>query len=453
MPLIDPKPSTPPFEVPHAPIITKPEYQGVTVDTRYIPNTALLSHIEGSSWTVNYYSQVLAADSPLAGQNVTMNALHQQYRLIKGLELKVTSPLTSNQDPTSKAMVVTGVANLYPFITPNDGDMFLADIGDGREGIFKVTITDRKSVFKETIHSIEYQLIDYSTELRRGDLNSKTVKILQFVRDFMNYKQNPLLEEDEYATMRQLQIRYYDIASRYFKSFLSDEYKTLIIPGQEFPVYDHFLTSAVLALFTTYDTPVIRNVRKLNADGDDVMKCTTIWDVLVQRDINLLRHCNRQAGMVYARSFERNPMMEGIFHSGIKCVVYPKDPEVLVDYQIKPRKKELITETLKDTPAQMRRLADLLGDKVFEGLTKPDSPPIWKVLIDDYYVLSKNFYDNANCGQSLLELCVRDYLMGKAPNNKALLALCETYHAWGGMERFYYVPILLLLIKGSIRSI
>lgn len=453
MPLVNPKPSAPPVEAPHAPVISKPEYRGVTVDTRYTPNAALLSHVEGSSWTVNYYSQVLAADSPLAGQSVTMNAINQQYKLIKGMEFKVTSPLNTSQDPVSKSMIITGAANIYPFLIPNEGDMFLADVGDGREGIFKITATERKSVFKETIHTVEYQLIDYSTDLRRGDLNAKTVQVLQFVRDFMNYAQNPLLEEDDYTTMRELQMRYGEIASRYFRMFTSNEYKTLLVPGQEFPIYDHFLTNAIMAMFNTYDAPEIRNVRKLNVDGDDLMKCVTIWDVLRERDITLLKYCNRKVGLVSVRSFERNPMMEGIYHSGISYVVYPKDPELLVDYQLKPREKAMALEVMKDTPSQVRRLEDLLGDKTFEGLTLPDSPPIRKVLVDDYYVLSQQFYDDVNPGQSLLELCVRDYLTDKAPNNKALLALCDTYHAWGGLERYYYIPILLILIKASIRSI
>ncbi len=453
MPLVQNTPTVLPQEVPHEPVIAKQAYRGLTVDTRYIPNTALLSYVEGSAWTVNFYSQVLAGDSALAGQAPSTNPLSQQYRLIKGLELKVTSPLVSNQDPTTKAFNMTGAANVYPFIVPNEGDMFLADMGDGREGIFKITSSERRSVFKETIHAIEYIWIDYSTEERRGDLNMKTVQTLQFVRDFMMHGQNPLLEEEEYTILRQLQARFSDITSRYFKLFTSNEYKTLILPSQEFVAYDHYLTNAVLSTFTTYDSPEIRTIRKLNTDGDDIMKCTTLWDALLERDVRLIRHACSKAGLVSARSFTRDPVLEGIYHSGINYVVYPKDPELSVDYEIKPREKTLATVTLRDAPSNVRRLEDLIVDKAFEGLTKADCPAIHSVLIDDNYVLSEKFYNNAEVGQSLLEICVRDYLTHKAPNNRALLALCDTYHAWGSLERFYYVPILLMLVKASIRSI
>lgn len=453
MPLVTPKTSAPPVEKPHEPVISNPQYRGVTVDTRYIPNASLLSHVEGSSWTVNFYSQVLASDSALSGQNVTMNPIHQQYRLVKGMELKVSSSLNTSQDPVTKSLIIQGAANVYPFIIPNEGDMFLADVGDGREGVFKITAVERKSVFKETIHAIEYILIDYSTDERRGDLNSKVVQTLQFIRDFMNYGQNPLLEEEDYAVLTELQGRYLEIAARYFRAFTSNEYKTLIIPGQDFPVYDHFLVNATMSFFTTYDAPEIRTVRRLNVDGDDLLKSVTIWDVIKNRDISMLKYCNRKAGLVSSRTFERDPMLEGIYHSGIRYVVYPKDPELLVDYQLRPREKPLALEDLKDSSSQVRQLSDLIGDTAFEGLTLPDAPPIHKVLVDDYYVFSQDFYEDNNPGQSLLEICVRDYLTGKALNNKALLALCQTHQAWGGLERFYYLPILLILIRASIRSI
>ena len=32
-------------------------------------------------------------------------------------------------------------------VIPNVGDMFLADIGDGKEGVFAVTASDKKTMF------------------------------------------------------------------------------------------------------------------------------------------------------------------------------------------------------------------------------------------------------------------------------------------------------------------
>jgi hypothetical protein len=186
--------------------------------------------------------------------------------------------------------------------------------------------------------------------------------------------------------------------------------------------------------------------------GDDnVMEAVTIWDVIRERDLSLLKFSCRKAGLMSTRTFDRQPVRDGIHYSGIQYVVYPVDPESNVDDDLFKRHKQMSGVSLVDTPSRVRKLSDLIADKEFDGLTLPDCPPIHKVLVDDYYVLSQNFYDNTD-KQSLLERCVRDYLEGKAPNPRALLGLCNTYHAWGSLERFYFVPLVLLLIKATIRS-
>lgn len=436
------------------PIVVTPEkYKGVTVDTKHIPASALLTHVEGSSWTVNYYSQVLTADSALSGQQVTKNAVYQQYKLIKNLELKVTGPLVTNQDTVTKSMNVTGNANVFGFVIPNVGDVFLADIGDGNEGIFRITLSERKSVFKDTIHAIEYLLVDYSTVERRGDLNSKIVDTVVFVRDFLEYGQNPLIHEKDLAIVESLIAYYHKLSKKYFETFTSNEYKTLLIPGQAHPIYDHFVTKTMMSMFTTLDINEVRSIRILNVDDDDVMKSTTIWDMLKARDKTLFKYCNRFAGLVAARSFTKNPMMEGIYHSGINYVVYPVDPMFSVDNQITYIAKAVDSNALVDSPSPIRDLSDLVSDTEFQGLTLPANPIIKKVLVDDYYVFSKEFYTKDLVNMSLLELCVMDYLDGKAPNNVALLALCNTSHSWGKLENFFYLPVLFILLKASVRFV
>jgi len=455
MPIVDPTQTSPVPQVPATGgvVATQPKYKGVTVDTEYVSSSALMTHIEGSSWTVNYYSQVLGADSALAGQNVNRNTIYQQYKLIQGLELKVTSPLTSVQDQETKAFSIVGTANLYPCIIPNEGDMFLADIGDGREGIFRITLSERKAIFKDTSHTIEYILIDYSTPERIGDLNMKVIDTLVFVRDFLKHGQNPLLQVEDVKIINELQGYYGELIARYFKSFLSNEYKTLIIPGQEIPIYDHFLVKTVMSIFTTYDCPEIQNVRILNIDDDDIMKSTTIWDMLKAKDRKMHKFCIRQAGLVSTKDFIRDPMMEGIYHTGVKYVVYPLDPMLSVDYGMKHKEKAIAIQTLIDTPSQVTNLNDLLGGNGLSGLTLNEVQPINKVLIDDYYIFSQAFYDREPTGLSMLEVCTNEYLDDKAPNMANLLTLCSTAHAWNRLENFYYIPILLILIKASIHSL
>lgn len=455
MPIVNVSPTAPPVATPAKPLIAAPEYKGVVVDSRYIPTLGITTHIEGSSWLCDFFSQTLDTDNAVNGQNINRNPVYQQYKLIKGLELKVTSPLQQSQDSVGKSMIVSGTANVYPSVIPNEGDMFLADIGDGKEGVFRITSSERKAIYKETIHVIEYQLIDYSTEERRGDLLSKVVETVVFVKDFLKYGQNPLLQINEFNLIVRLKSFYKSIISRYFKLFTSNEYKTLLIPGQDTPVYDHFLTKTIFNYFSTYDTPDIRSIRILNCDGDDIMRCTTIWDAIRERDYSLLKYCVRQVGLVSARSFDMNAMLEGIFFSGVRYVVYPRDPELTVDYQIKYIEKVISDTKLLDAVSSLTQLGDLISDNEFEGLTLPNVPAVKKVLIDDYYVLSKDFYDRdyEETKMSLLEICVTTYLKNKPIDKRVLIHLCNTYQSWGALEQFYYTPLLLILLKSTILEV
>jgi hypothetical protein len=452
MPIVHDTPDAPPPRKPNIVEIAKPSYRGVTVDTRYVPQSALLTNIEGSSWTVNYYSQVVDDDNDLSGQQINRDPIDQQYRLIHGLELKVQTPLTSQQDQESKQMHVTGTAITYPFLVPQEGDMFLSDIGDGREGVFRITNTERRTYFKESCYEIQYILVDYSNPQRTGDLNRKVVLELYFDRDFLIHGQNPLLVPQDYADVQALSRKYFDVMNVYFKMFHSNEFMTMILPGQPHATYDHFLMKALNSFFNTWDSPLIRENRLMNVDDNNAMKCFTIWDALIRCEKDLLPFINKKAGLLSTFAFTEQPMLEGIRYSGLSYVVYPADQELCIDYEIRRCAPAASNIALCTPPSRPGALAELLGEKVLGGLPYQGAPLINPVTCDDYYIFSEAFYTNGT-GQSMLELAVRDYLEGKALNRRLLVILTQTYQAWGGLERFYYIPIVLMLIRASIRSI
>lgn len=450
----------PPKQEPVPVLATPPGYRGVTVDTRYTPAKALLTHLEGKSWTVNYYSQILNTDNAVSGQDVNRNAIYQGYSLIERFEFKVAQELTDTQDEAQKSVTTTGAAHIYPCLIPNKGDMFLADIGDGREGVFEVTKSERKSIFKDAAHYIEYVLVDYSTDTRRLDFKTKTVITYEFVRDFLQHGQNPLIVKSEYELLGRLQARAEDIVPVYFKKYISKEFRTTAIPSQMYHMYDHFLAKALRAFFEVETAPELIWMRVLNCDGDKWMEQPTIWDVLKTKNKNLLKGCTQQVGLTYARSFEFNPMMESVCHSGFGFVVYPNLNlplgQMAVDnqYDFQNNGKPLAYDTiLADRPTTVRRLEDLVVETDTSSLAFPKPRLLPPTPNTGYYVLSQAFYENASTGQSLLELAVWDYLNNVAIDKHVLLTLCETQYSWGELEQFYFTPILLVLIRAAIRRV
>lgn len=476
MPLVDPSPNAPPKPRPQVQQIAAPEYRGVTVDTKYEPVDHLLTHVEGSSWTVNYYSQVLDTDSPTMGQGMSTNPIFQGYRLIKGMELKVSTALTTSQIEETTNLDVQGSATVYPFIIPNKGDMFIADTGAGQEGVYQVLTSDRKSVFKQSVHEITYKLVAYSKD-RLGDLNAKTLSVLQYDREFIKYGQNPLLFEEEALTVAFLRRQYKAIFQGYIRTYRSREYNTLLVPSQEVSCTDTFLTKFITTAFDIFDVDDLRYVKRLNTDDDYSLRAMQIFEVLQRRDFSLLNDAFIQWGKVSTLEFTSDPMLEGIFYSGIGQVIYPVDPVLTVDYGTMTPVKLVDAEILDPAMPKIKAIYDMLPPSrrkilgeafpdVLDGFTVigsdglpvvfPKQPPLIKrAMADGYYVFSQAFYlnDQYPGAQSQLELLVRDYLVGNALNNARLKALVMDMPNWNTIDRFYFTPIILLLIKASIRGL
>ena len=495
-------------EQPNTVRVSPVESKSVVVDTRYEPKAHLLTHVEGSPWNVNYYSQVLNTDNSVIGQQADRNPIYQQYMYIEKFEFKVTQPLTTSQDPISKEMTLTGTANIYPHVIPNKGDMFIADVGDGRDAIFQITSCERRSIFKDTCYVVEYLLINYTTKELRADLDNKVVKRFVFRNDFIDYGQSPMIVASESEQINKLEMFFHEIIAVYMKSFFSNEYKTLILPGQEAPIYDHFLVKAVKAFFNTWDCPDVKFIKLLNLDDDNNMKTLTIWDMLYELNQGLLNYTAPKYNVVSSKLFTRDPMMEGIYYTGIPYVIYPDVSWKDVDYELRDKTKPAAPLKLRNvaprtnlamfSPEYKKACSYCDDGNQFSDLVDPYEaakadpndvnpandgygvgadhndhiwdfsdilggdleivlPDIHLVTIDEFYVFARAFYlqqnDQFDPGMSKLECAVCQMLLRKKIDNSLLIYFCETYHSWGALERFYYIPILLMLIRYSIRSV
>ncbi len=455
MPVFNPKlpsptaPAKPPVQ------IAKPSYASVAVDTRYEPKETLLSHVEGAPWTLkSYFSQVLNRDSGTAGQGMGTDPVNQQYKMIVNMEVRITAPLSETQDTTTGEMMVTGTATLFPFIIPNKGDMFIANLLDGRPGVFQITNSERLAVMRDTVHSVDFKLVAVGDVPRMQDLESKVVQTVYFERDFIYMGKNPLLVPEDYEHLQFLRRQYSTLVVRYFKRFYSREYATLIVPDQGQVTYDSFLVRALYGMLETGQAPELLTLRNLNVNDDQVMQADSLWTMLLNRDGSWLDHIFQKVGVVGARSFTRNPVFEGVAYSGIQQVIYPMDAIVRVDNQVIEPPKPAAPLILYHEPYTSRRMAQV------QKALQPGEPDPTLELIkhhacsDGYYIFSQAFYeDNREAGaQSFLELKVQDFLAERAIPYADLVQLVEASVNWNNVDTYYYIPILILLIKSAIVS-
>lgn len=304
--------------------VAPPEYKGVTVDTYKQQLSSILIYVEGSSWITEYYSQVLNDNNALNPLQPNLPPPYQQYTKIKQFELKVTEPLQHNQNTETNEMEVVGGATLPAGIIPNLGDMFLADIGDGREGVFTVTSSEKKTLFTSTVYTINYVLTGYNGAEKRFELENKVVKTVYYRKDFINYGQNPIIIEEDVLNVEKINKYINDFKQYYFSRFFSNEYSTLILPNQEVTIYDPFLVKAVTSLFDNSEHPILQKIRYLNIEGDTALKQDTIWSALLNVDKVYLLNAVKEMWGIDTKYWSQYPLLKTIRFSGISQVIYPK---------------------------------------------------------------------------------------------------------------------------------
>ena len=445
-------------------------YRATILETKFEDQPAIISHIEGSPWTLEFWlSQVLSGDSPLQGQQLTSHAIHQQYHAIIGMEIRVQGSLSHSQDAASSESTVTGSAHVFPFLIANVGDMFVARLFDGSIGIFQVTRSEKLSIMKESAYAIDYILVGRNDKARYDDLMRKIVKRSYFNRDFLYHGQNPILTEEAFDTLKFLQRTYHQINQSFFDSFFSVEYATLLVPGQMQPTYDKFLLNAVLGMVDQRSHDRIKYIRNLNVQDDNLMRSRSIWDVLRSRDRNQMYDIFTKVGVVPAESFTKQPIFEGIRYSGIRKVIYPLDPPFHVDSASSTIVKMPFTgmvdggeknNAFKSYKERKQKFEDSQLEPGQDPVVVTDEDVyrelgIKPVFSDDYYVFSKAFYDNdtAPFAQSKMEVLVNRYIDGESISYAELRDLAKNVHCWSVVEKYFYTPVLMVLIGSIIRNL
>lgn len=460
MPIYTDEPTAPVAPKENISALHKPGYKSPVIDTRYIPRSEIIAYIEGSTWVVDYYSQVIDSSSEIHGQDVGMPAPKEQFDRIFSLELKVTQDLQASQDEDSGEMIVTGSAICYPFLKPNKGDMFRAGTPDGREGIFQITKSEQKSIFKDTCHEITYQMLTPDDPMRISDLEHKTIRTFYYVRDYMLHHQNPLLIESDYEASRKLAEIYYDLIDLYFRQFFSREAMTLVVPGQPGLTYDHAFTDYVLSIMESTSSSQIQSVRLLNIGEDAAMKSVSIWTAMLRRDPKLLDYVYKTAGLFSASKFHPSALMAGIRFSSIRYVVYPIDTTLSADQRQgfgTPKVSEVvlpIRPSVRSLKEAIKRL-ELHGFELEDDGWEPpfeDRPTHHPIDCSTGYVFSPYFYKKHKSKMSLIEALVSDYIDHKLMDQRDILKLAEESYYWGLLERFYLVPVIVMLIRYHIRS-
>ena len=448
MPIASIKPGVPTTPTIQPTAATPPDYRGVVVDNFIKPVESLLSYVSGYPWTINYYRQLVGEHNNIREIDLTAPDLYQSYEKIEGLEIRVQSPLQDSYDAETGITTYTGSAVIYAFIIPNTFDYFIADAGNSRYALFKVTNVERNSVRTNTVWTVEYCLIGYlDTRQDIYDaLTSRTVATLHFDKERILDGNNPLLRDDVYALLKNCKANYGRVLGYYIEKFYSSRNACLAIPNQIDTIYDFYLNSFILKIIGMDEAPEITYLRDPEYDGDEVASQPTIWDALLKRESYVLNEAVTDMTLVRRQAFSRNPHLKGIFLSGMDYIVYPNSKDAsLLEYRTA---KEGADMELDKTLRSHRQLSQVPSYTYQLNSGTVPTIPVLNTL--DSYVLPVSFYTDPSIGNSVLEILVKDYLNKAAISLTMLDRLTNDFFKWERQEQFYYGPIILLLIRTVI---
>lgn len=427
--------------------VASSDYKNVAIDTRWTPISSIQAHVEGSQWTLRaYYSQVITTDSQLAGQQPTSSAVFQQYKKIEDLIIRVSSPLSQSQDPDTKTMTYAGTGLVYAGLIPNEGDMFTAAIDNGVVATFRVIGTVKKSIFRETIYEINYQ-IQTTDPAYLADLEDKTVDTYVYRQDFLTNGQNPMVVKSDDDLLMQLMGAYHTLSKQYFPRYFDQRYSTMIAPGQQYSIYDPFFVKFLLKAFDTTDHYLLQSIKDLNVDDMPALKQSNFWTALLNRDFSYINAGFTKIGFTSTQNFARNPYYNSIRFTGVQLCAYPLDPQPLINNAPTwaPLLEPVVYAPTPGTSTAFGIPANLAA------VTNPNIPSIYPVTQDDHYVFSANFYAQTST-QSVMEGIVSAYLRGEQIDLLSLYNSTKLFMQWGALEQYYYVPIVLFLIRAAVRS-
>ena len=309
------------------------EYKHNIVHSTETPLNAIISHVEGSSWVVDYYSQMLGSKQEPRPYDIHASHVEQQYHLIYDLELKLQDQSVDTDQKTNR-IGLGGTAVIYAGLIPNVGDIILSDIGDGLCGRMSVTNVSKKQYMKDTVYEIDFQMVEYINNQAKEDvLNEFVVKESVFNRDMITHGSSPLMLKSDYDDFLIAEDVRAELIDDWLKEYYSNELCTIEVPGYGVQkTYDPYAIEAFREVVNTDEHPLMYRVKTLNVNEIKEAYSFSIWPVLLDPSVNKIRNIWRRAGPVSYNRFHLNHVLNSFRYSGFSQCISPVQDLQNVDY-------------------------------------------------------------------------------------------------------------------------
>lgn len=438
--LVVPNPTAAPTTTP--PAVGQPTSMSTaTVDNRVTPVRSLLSTLDGSAWSVDFYLHHVGKHNDLQQLDPSSQSALRPLTVVKGMEIFVERGLEDSTDPNSGVTTVTGSANVPPSITPNVNDYFIADGTVGRKAVYRITNVIRKSFTKDTVYNIEYQLVEYydvNSDISK-QLIASTVQTYVYDSERARTGNLAILQEDSADRISRLRDWMHSATRMYLRENYVQRIRNIAVTDQglnaEEEVLDVYVAWFIDRIVDSTGFHTKGAMFSLPIQGEHIDVNRSVWGVLYERDRRSLKRVRKNFGPVAASVMQHSL-------TALRQLCYTGARHVMMDLDVRGDSPSITW--LRDNAAFEGRVHTVAG------VTVPWVYPVHK----EHYVFSDAFYASDKTMMSVLEIQLTDYLQNNRLNGDILEKLTQEHDEhWPLLERFYYAPALFLLIQNYIREI
>lgn len=411
---------------------------------------SLLKYVEGYPWTVHYYGQIVNTANTLEHLDPSTPSLNQPYYEIVGAVLQVSSPLTNSYDEASAITSVNGTA-LVPFkVTPNVGDLFMAQVDTGEDAFFIIHSVYRKTHRKDTLYEINYALYQYvsSNPALLTQIKTKVQQTYYFNKDSDQAGAKLLVTPSEHQSNLDINSLVLESQQSYFSRFVKKEIGSIMLPGVEDRLYDPYLVRFIAK--TVSSDQMGFNGFGQYALFDRYAKQPVFWDMLLSRSASAAYTVNRTVGFAESSQLRNRSRFGTSYHAGLDAVAMCKTPDLTSDIGHFNSTHPEVWNTGVFTP---------LNSSVYETFVKTpnngqiaDKTLLHSLFVNDSYVISEGFYNYMDSTAAYATISYVEWLLVRFIRRETIakqdiVNALSSYTKWSVMHQLYLLPALWLLAK------
>lgn len=402
------------------PLRTQEELQTSILYNKEKDLKTIIRYPKGSKWEVNYFLQIRDVNDTISPPDINLPPTVQKYNRINKLIIYIQSAIEQDaiEDITGEGLINAG-------FLPNVNDVFLATLTGGREAIFIITEVTNRTYNLHYAYRINFKIFFFVEDNKNvyNDLINKVMKNYVYDKDHLLDYSAPIILNSDYKAKINLRQSLEEIIDYYFRHFVNYEKNVIALKTTTSVYVDTLLTDFIFKVINQSDNLIMSKLNYLAIDFRDKIPYT-IWDVIINRNVKLLKLCVKNLGFKYTPGGSADIIQRNMHYLGINFVVN----------KISSLENELEIPVI-----------DISTEK-----TADFQPPVNKER--QSYVVSEDVYELSNKCVGLLDKVLIDYLECKLLKTEEVETLISQYTMWDTREQFYLIPILIVLVKDAINN-